>query len=74
MRVEQIAQVMRKTKTHVKVMLFRARESLGGKLQQAAKDEARPKPHEANGAEKKATPAMRVGGGESSNRVGAVVM
>jgi RNA polymerase sigma-70 factor (ECF subfamily) len=74
MSVEQIAQVVRKTKTHVKVMLFRARESLGEKLQQAARDEARPKPRETDGVEKKSTPAMRAGGGEPSNRVGTVVM
>ena len=37
MSVEQIAQVMRKTKTHVKVLLFRARASLGEKMQRDAK-------------------------------------
>ena len=41
MSVEQIAQVVRKTKTHVKVLLFRARENLGARLQLQARARAR---------------------------------
>lgn len=35
MNIAQIAQVLRKTRTHTKVLLFRARQSLGAKLEAA---------------------------------------
>lgn len=47
MSVEQIAQVTRRTKTHVKVLLFRARTCLGEKLEQAAKKPMPMKPRDA---------------------------
>jgi len=66
MNVEEIAQVLRKTRTHIKVLLFRARRTLGRALKTAqwpgltrgsAASRAAPNPEPA------ATPFGREGGG-----------
>ncbi len=74
MSVEQIAQVTRKTKTHVKVLLFRARENLGEKMQRDAKKPLPSVARDANGEAHAAPPAPPVPVAKPVRRVEVALM
>ena len=74
MSVEQIAEVVRKTRTHVKVLLFRARANLGEKLQSMARAELQPMQKSINGAKHDPAPATRARSAEQSKRVGVGII
>ncbi|EEF58630.1 RNA polymerase sigma factor [Pedosphaera parvula] len=61
MSVEEIAQVLRKTRTHVKVLLFRARTTLGHEIEIAGKAPNQPNGVATAGSKPKETPGLQTG-------------